>query len=134
MIGSSRADVECPAGCDALVTMEVARDGRARARGHCCMRRPCAGEREALAALFGCERADEIELDADGRGVVLAERDDRPRPSSEETDRAVASGSGGEPGARGGAVGAAGRGAAPGGDDTARGAARADGRRRGGRS
>jgi hypothetical protein len=60
--------------------------------------------------------------------VVWAERDDR----AEETDRAAASGVGGELGARGGAVGTGRRGAAPEGDDAAGGVDRAERRRRGG--
>jgi hypothetical protein len=58
--------------------------------------------------------------------VVCAERDDR----AEETERAAASGTGGEPGARGGVVGAGRRAAAPERDGAAGGADRADGRRR----
>jgi len=56
--------------------------------------------------------------------VVLSARDDR----GEEIDRAVASGSDGEPSARGGVVGVGRRGAAPDGDGVAGRVDRADGR------
>ena len=63
--------------------------------------------------------------------VVLAERDD---PLAENgTDRAAASGTGREPSARGGVVGAGRRAAAPGSDGAAGGADRAGGRWRSGR-
>jgi len=61
--------------------------------------------------------------------VVLGERDDR---ASEETERAAASGTGREPGARGGAVGARRRAAASDSDGAAGGVDRADRRARGG--
>ena len=66
---------------------------------------------------------------ADGRGVVLAGRDD---PAHEERSGAVASISGGVTSAGGGVVGAGGLRAAPGGDRAAGGADRAERRGRGG--
>jgi hypothetical protein len=62
--------------------------------------------------------------------VVLAERDDH---ACEEIDRAVASGTGRESGARSGVVGARRRAAAPNGDELAGGDDRPNGRARGGR-
>jgi hypothetical protein len=79
----------------------------------------------SLADLFAARRVLEPLLER----VVLAERDDR----GQEIDRAVASGSGGEPGARGGAVGAGRRAAAPERDGVVDGVDRADRRGRGGR-
>ena len=62
--------------------------------------------------------------------VVLAERDD---PASEEIDRAAATRTGRESGARSGVVGVGRRAAAADSDDAAGGADRADRRARGGR-
>jgi len=82
---------------------------------------------EGTLGLLGDLLAARWVLDGALGRVVLAERDDR----GEDKRDAVASEFGGEPGARGGVVGADRRAAAADGDGAAGGVDRADGRRRG---
>src|SRR2546423_11924893 len=87
---------------------------------------PQAGTLGSLVDLLAARRLLEALLDR----VVLAGRDDR----GSRIDGSAASGTGGEPGARGGVVGAGRRAAAPDGDGAAGGVDRADRRRGGGRA
>jgi hypothetical protein len=86
---------------------------------------PGAGALASLGDLLAARRVLEPLLER----VVLGERDDR---ASEETESAAASGTGREPGARGGAVGTRRRAAASDSDGAAGGVDRADRRARGG--